>query len=231
MMLQLCKCCISVNSSHVSLDVQIEFVLIEMYVWFVLVNCVAHNWNLNENYFFLIQKQTLLNLIQSPECWKSPFRALKFRTFLREQAPRPPQRYGINGPLLIQSGILFKPAGYFNYYCFSYAKRCISVNSPHVSLHVQMEFVLGEMQVWLVLVNCVAHNWNLNENYSSLNQKQTLLYLIQSPECWKSHFRALKFQTSVREHGPRPPQRYGINGPLLIQSGILFKPAGYFNHY
>ena len=99
------------------------------------------------------------------------------------------------------------------------------------SLYVQIEFVLSEMQVWLVLVNCVTHNWNLNENYSSLNQKQTLLYLIQSPECWKSHFRALKFQTFVREHGPRPPQRYGINGPLLIQSGILFKPAGYLNHY
>ena len=30
---------------------------------------------------------------------------------------------------------------------------------------------------------------------------------------------------------PPPPPKKGTNGPLLIQSVTLFKPAGYFNYY
>ena len=38
-----CKHCISVNSSHVSLEVYTEFVLVQIYVCSLLVICVADN--------------------------------------------------------------------------------------------------------------------------------------------------------------------------------------------
>ena len=50
----------------------------------------------------------------------------------------------------------------------------------------------------------VADNQNLNESYIFLNEEHTVLYSIESPEHWKSHFRALKFQNFQREHAPRP---------------------------
>ena len=57
----------------------------------------------------------------------------------------------------------------------------------------------------------------------------SLLFSIQSPEYWKLHFRALKFQNFLGEQAPRPSQKKGTIGPLSTQSVTLFKPAGYFN--
>ena len=38
-------------------------------------------------------------------------------------------------------------------------------------------------------------------------------------------------QNFLGDHTPRPPPQKGTNGPLLIQSVTLFKPAGYFNYH
>ena len=67
----------------------------------------------------------------------------------------------------------------------------------------------------------------------SLTEKHTL---FSTPEPWKLHCRALKFQNFLEEYATRPPpptcspKREGTNGLLFIQSvATLFKPAGYFN--
>ena len=49
----------AINSSR-SLEVYTEFVLVQMYVFSLLVSCVADNRNLNESYLFLNEKRTLL---------------------------------------------------------------------------------------------------------------------------------------------------------------------------
>ena len=66
-------------------------------------------------------------------------------------------------------------------------------------------------------------------SYIFLNEKKNhaLLSSIYSSECWKSHFRALRFQTFRREDAPRTLEK----GNLFIQSLTLFKPAGYLYFY
>ena len=41
------------------------------------------------------------------------------------------------------------------------------------------------------------------------------------PECWKSYFRASRFQNFLGEHAARAPQVKRPDGPLFIQSVIL----------
>ena len=45
---------------YVSLEVYTEFVFVQMYIFSLLVSCVADNRNLNESYIFLNEKRTLL---------------------------------------------------------------------------------------------------------------------------------------------------------------------------
>ena len=79
-------------------------------------------------------------------------------------------------------------------------------------------------------IDGVTNKSKLEWKLHFLNEKHTLLSSILYPERWKSHFRALKFQKRYSgEARPHTPKKKGANGPLLIQSDTLFKPAGFFN--
>ena len=95
-----------------------EFVLVQMYVCSLLVSCVADNRNLNESCIFL-NENTLFCTQLGP---RTPVnRILGLWNF---KGACPLYRHWITAPLLIQSGTLFKPAGYFYFYwnpCFHVA--------------------------------------------------------------------------------------------------------------
>ena len=58
---------------------------------------------------------------------------------------------------------------------------------------------------------------------------KNVLFCTQfSPQNAGNHIKG--FDAFLMEHALNPP-RGQINAPLLIQSGTLFKPAGYFNYY
>ena len=67
-------------------------------------------------------------------------------------------------------------------------------------------------------------------SYSFLNEKKdhSLLSSIYSPECWKSHFRALEISKFSEGAYPQIPLE---KGDLFIQSVTLFKPPGYLYFY
>ena len=67
-------------------------------------------------------------------------------------------------------------------------------------------------------------------SYIFMNEKKNhaLLCSIYSPECWKSHFWALKFQTFFEGSCLQTPVE---KGDLLIQLVTLFKPTGNLYFY
>ena len=77
----------------------------------------------------------------------------------------------------------------------------------------------------MCLINCKLHflQWKRRSfvlKFSPENAENRILRLWNFKIFWG------------RTHAdPLPPKKKGTNGPLLIQSVTLFKPAGYFNSY
>ena len=88
----------------------------------VRIDCVGMKpeWKL----YFLEWKtgSSVLNLV--PRTLEITSWGFEIPKFSEGACPQTPLKKGANGPLLIQSVTLFKPAGYFNYYWNPYMLKC-----------------------------------------------------------------------------------------------------------